>query len=43
LLLFLGVQFITIGILMDLGMRTYYESQGKAPYKIQDIYIGTNE
>ena len=43
LLLFLGVQFITIGILTDLGMRTYYESQGKKPYKIKEIYTGSNE
>ncbi len=43
LLLFLGIQFITIGILMDLGMRTYYESQDKKPYKVQEIYTGTNE
>lgn len=43
LLLFLGVQFITIGILTDLGMRTYYESQGKKPYTIREVYTGTNE
>lgn len=43
LLLFLGVQFITLGILMDLGMRTYYESQGKKPYTIKEIYTGSNE
>lgn len=40
LLIFVGIQFITIGILADLGMRTYYESQGKKPYKIQEIYTG---
>ena len=43
LLLFLGVQFITIGILTDLGMRTYYESQGKKPYNIKEIYTGNDE
>lgn len=40
LLLFLGVQFITLGILMDLGMRTYFESQGKKPYLVKEIYTG---
>jgi len=43
LLLFLGIQFITIGILMDLSMRTYYESQGKKPYRIKEIYTGADE
>lgn len=32
-----GVQLITIGILAELLMRTYYESQKKKPYKIKNI------
>lgn len=37
ILLVLGVQFITIGILAEMLMRTYYESQNKRPYKIRKI------
>lgn len=43
LLLFLGVQFFTTGIIIDLQMRTYFESQHKRPYKIRKIFIGKNE
>jgi len=43
LLLFLGVQFFTTGIIIDLQMRTYFESQQKRPYKIRKIYIGEIE
>jgi glycosyltransferase involved in cell wall biosynthesis len=32
-----GIQIITIGILAELMMRTYYESQQKKPYKIKSI------
>jgi glycosyltransferase involved in cell wall biosynthesis len=37
LLLFMGVQFITIGIVVEIQMRTYFESQQKRPYKIRKI------
>lgn len=40
LLLFLGVQFITIGIVVEIQMRTYFESQQKRPYKIRRIIKG---
>ncbi|MGB3452825.1 MAG: glycosyltransferase family 2 protein [Moheibacter sp.] len=43
LLMFLGVQFFTTGIIIDLQMRTYFESQQKRPYKIRKIYIGETE
>lgn len=43
LLIFLGVQFFTTGIIIDLQMRTYFESQQKRPYKIRKIYIGETE
>lgn len=32
-----GVQFITIGIVVEIQMRTYFESQHKRPYKIRKI------
>lgn len=38
LLIIAGFQLITIGIIADLLMRTYYESQSKTPYKIKRIY-----
>ena len=38
LLVIAGFQLITIGIIADLLMRTYYESQSKTPYKIKRIY-----
>ncbi|WP_338021344.1 glycosyltransferase family 2 protein [Aquimarina longa] len=37
LLILVGIQFFTIGIVADLLMRTYYESQNKAPYNIRKI------
>lgn len=30
-----GIQFITIGVIAELQMRTYYESQQKTPYRIK--------
>ena len=32
-----GIQFITIGIIAELLMRTYFESQRKKPYRIKQI------
>lgn len=32
-----GVQFITIGIVIEIQMRTYFESQKKRPYKIRTL------
>jgi glycosyltransferase involved in cell wall biosynthesis len=37
IMLILGIQFITIGIIAEMLMRTYYESQNKKPYKIRRI------
>lgn len=37
ILLLTGIQFFTIGILAEIQMRTYYESQHKAPYSIRRI------
>ncbi len=33
-----GIQLVTIGIVVEIQMRTYYESQGKTPYKIRRIH-----
>lgn len=33
-----GIQLITVGIIADIVMRTYYESQNKRPYKIRKIH-----
>lgn len=38
LLLLAGIQLITVGILAEILMRTYYESQQKRPYKIRKIH-----
>lgn len=37
LLAFIGVQFITIGLLAELQARTYHESQDKAIYVVRDV------
>lgn len=34
-----GIQFITIGILAEIQMRTYYEGQGKTPYRVHRVRI----
>lgn len=35
MLLLAGIQFITIGIIVEMLMRTYFESQQKRPYKVR--------
>lgn len=40
LLLIGGIQFITIGILVEIQMRTYFESQDKRPYKVRRVTQG---
>lgn len=35
-----GIQLFTIGIVMELLIRTYYESQHKRPYRIKTILVG---
>jgi glycosyltransferase involved in cell wall biosynthesis len=37
LLVVAGIQFITTGILAELQMRTYFESQHKTPYQIRQV------
>lgn len=38
MLVIVGIQFLTMGILADLLMRTYFESQAKKPYKVKTIF-----
>ncbi|MGP1990681.1 glycosyltransferase family 2 protein [Zobellia laminariae] len=35
-----GIQLFTIGIVMELLIRTYYESQNKRPYRIKNVAVG---
>ncbi len=43
MLLLGGIQFITIGIIADINIRTYYESQNKKTYNVRKIYHGNSE
>ncbi|MDA8886576.1 glycosyltransferase family 2 protein [Bacteroidia bacterium] len=40
LLLLGGIQLITVGILSELQMRTYYESQNKKIYNVREVHGG---
>ena len=43
-LLFMGVQFIVLGLLGELNARTYYEAQGKPIYVVRErINLGTGD
>lgn len=42
LLTLAGLQIITVGILLEVIMRTYYESQNKKPYSIRKIHSFEN-
>lgn len=35
-----GVQLITIGIVAELIVRTYFESQNKKTYRVKEVFIG---
>ena len=37
-----GIQLITVGIIIEIQMRTYFESQQKRPYKVRNIKAGSN-
>ncbi|MBI3137227.1 MAG: glycosyltransferase family 2 protein [Sphingobacteriales bacterium] len=43
ILLLGGIQLITIGIVADINMRTYYESQDKKTYTVRRVYKGKGE
>ncbi len=34
-----GIQFITTGIIAELQMRTYFESQNKKPYRVKRVVV----
>jgi glycosyltransferase involved in cell wall biosynthesis len=38
-LLLAGIQFLTFGIIAELVMRTYYESQKKKTYTIKEVFV----
>lgn len=38
LLIFIGIQFISMGLLGELQVRTYHESQGKPIYHIKEVF-----
>ena len=40
ILLIGGIQFVTIGILADIGLRTYYESTRKGINKVRRVVQG---
>ncbi|MBF6590968.1 MAG: glycosyltransferase [Ktedonobacterales bacterium] len=40
-LIVLAMQFIMLGLLAEIQMRTYYESQGKPTYTLRSVVIGT--
>ena len=43
ILLLGGIQLITIGIVADIGVRTYFESQNKKTYNVRKIYHARRE
>lgn len=43
LLIFMGVQFITMGLLAELVVRTYHESQHKPIYYVRKIFGGKDD
>ncbi|MBW1636082.1 MAG: glycosyltransferase family 2 protein [Deltaproteobacteria bacterium] len=38
LLIFIGVQFVTLGLIAELQARTYHESQNKPVYYVKDVF-----
>ncbi len=43
ILLLGGIQFITIGIIADINVRTYFESQNKKTYTVRKVYQAKRE
>lgn len=43
LLIFVGIQFISLGLIAELQARTYHESQNKPVYHIKKVYRSGNE
>lgn len=40
ILILAGLQFITVGIIAELMMRTYFESQNKTVYRLKETFVG---
>ncbi len=40
IMLLAGIQLVTVGLIAEMQMRTYYESQEKKPYKVRRVTIG---
>jgi len=43
LFVLMGMVAVLMGILAEIVMRTYYESQGKKPYRIKEVISGGNK
>jgi hypothetical protein len=43
ILLLGGIQLITIGILAEISVRTYFESQNKKTYTVRKLYMSKQE
>lgn len=43
ILLIGGIQLITLGILAEINIRTYYESQNKKTYTVRNIYVANRQ
>jgi glycosyltransferase involved in cell wall biosynthesis len=43
LLIFIGIQFISLGLIAELQARTYHESQNKPVYHIKKVYRAAEE
>lgn len=37
-----GIQLVTFGLMAELMMRTYFESQSKKTYRVREVYKGNN-
>ncbi len=40
ILILAGIQFITVGIIAEIMMRTYFESQNKKTYRLKEVFVG---
>ena len=38
-----GIQFVTTGIIAELQMRTYFESQNKKPYRVKRVVVAKED
>jgi hypothetical protein len=43
MLVILGVQFLFFGLLAEMQMRTYYESQSKSIYVVREVIRSANQ